>query len=101
MRARDAVGRKIVALEQRRTMTTGGPVWELEAIVLDNGTRLYAMAHEHPSGDGYPVELCVSKAPRCNDCRRGGAWFMIEYPGAPVTVCQRCYHKRAGMEPNR
>lgn len=61
MNSKDAVGRKIVAIEQTRytNRNTGKPAWHLEYILLDNGTRLRVTTIE---GEGdYFHELTAHK----------------------------------------
>lgn len=68
MRARDVVGRRVVAVEQQRVWDqgTGGWVVHVHALVLDNGARLAPVVLELE--DDYAVELLVVK-PR----KEGGA----------------------------
>lgn len=64
MNAKDAVGRKIVQIDQARYTdeNTGRPVWHLERIVLDNGTVLTVRTVE---GEGeYLHELIAHKHDR-------------------------------------
>lgn len=51
METRRVVGRKIVAIEQRRTETNVGPRYDIEAIVLDNGVRLTFSVIESDGGE--------------------------------------------------
>lgn len=53
MRARDVVGRRIVAIEQQqvqRGFLRGRPVFHLDAIVLDDGTRIRLEGVERDDG---------------------------------------------------
>ena len=53
MKARDVVGRRIVAIEQQqvqRGFMRGRPVMHLDALVLDDGTRIVLEAVERDDG---------------------------------------------------
>ena len=59
MRARDVVGRRIVSVRQRRS-DFSAQTYEIDAIVLDNGTEIQFWAQEHPDGtDPLPVAVVV------------------------------------------
>jgi len=65
MRARDVIGRTIVAIEQQRFSTNRGSgarsmVTHVYAIVLDDGTRLCPNVRETEIGD-YAVEINAHK----------------------------------------
>ena len=55
MRARDVIGKKIVAVEQTRDVSTAGAYMRLEALELEDGTRIYFTCHELEN-DGPQVE---------------------------------------------
>jgi hypothetical protein len=60
VRARDAVGKRIVAVEQQRTRDTAGQVvWHVDALVLEDGTRL--LTHTCELDGDYAVEISVLK----------------------------------------
>ncbi len=62
MKARDLVGRKIVRIEQTRVETNTGWAYNLDAIYLDNGTRLRLSVSETPEGAEYVVVGTVYKS---------------------------------------
>lgn len=60
MRSRGVVGRRIVSVRQRRVVNSGGvPVYDVDAIVLDNGTELRPLVNESPDASCYYVEMLV------------------------------------------
>ncbi len=63
MRARDAVGRTIVAVEQERFTDQRGRHVHVDAFVLDNGTRLVLHPQE-AENDPYVSVIVVRKGRR-------------------------------------
>jgi len=67
MKSRDAVGKKIVRIEQTRTADNiGETVWHIDAIVLEDGTKLCPNVLETDIGE-YLVEMTVYKRKRGDD----------------------------------
>lgn len=65
MRARDAIGRRIVGVRQHPVRNSGGTtIWDIDAIVLDNGVELRPLVNESEDGSCYYVELLVVKPKR-------------------------------------
>lgn len=62
MKARDVVGRKIVAVRHIRLQASGGDVVpSVDEIELDNGTILRPHVFELESGDNYGVDMLAVK----------------------------------------
>ena len=59
MRTKGIIGRRIVDVRQSRAMGTGGPVFDVDAIVLDNGVELRPIVAEVPNGSTYLVKMLV------------------------------------------
>lgn len=60
MKARDIIGRKIVAVHQsraRRTSGNDGAAWAIDRIVLDDGSFLTFGTLEDIDGGDYSVEM--------------------------------------------
>jgi|TARA_Y100000310_G_C20655818_1_gene801916 hypothetical protein len=64
MIAREAVGKRIVAIEQTMSKATHGMVADVHAIVLEDGTRLCPLTAETEEGGEYLVEILVNKRNR-------------------------------------
>jgi hypothetical protein len=64
VKARDVVGRKIVAVDQNRFWDerAGGWIFEVRALVLDNGARVYPSVVELECD--YAVEMYVTRPVR-------------------------------------
>lgn len=60
MIARDVVNRTITRVVQERVVVYGDQMMKVHALYLDNGTRIYFRAVEHPDGaDPFPVAEVV------------------------------------------
>jgi hypothetical protein len=61
VKTENVIGRRIVGVRQHRAMATGGPAYDVDAIVLDNGVELRPFTRETPSANNYIVEMLVVK----------------------------------------
>lgn len=61
MKARDAVGKRIVRIEQRRMTGNAGVFYDVSFIELEDGTRLYPRAEELEGGAEYGISIDSSK----------------------------------------
>jgi hypothetical protein len=60
MKLRGVVGKRIKSIRQRRKRSNAGMVWDVEAIVLEDGTVLLPNVAQW-RGNGYLVEFLVVK----------------------------------------
>lgn len=61
MKARDIIGRKIVAVSQQPVVSTAGKAWHIDWLQLDNGRRVWFTVIEDPNGGDYSIEATVGK----------------------------------------
>ena len=65
MRARELVGRRVVAVRQYPVRASSGVrKWTVQSIVLDNGTVLIPSTIELDSADGYGTEFLAVRRER-------------------------------------
>lgn len=64
MRARDAVGKRIVKIHQTRHIVNGYPTYNVEAIELENGTLLCPVTVETDHGAYYVENIVAHKRAR-------------------------------------